>query len=128
MGPSHHCRISRSCITCRVGGWRSRAYSSLRTRGLILSGPCAFRGSSLHKSLLIPAEVIVMQSIGLYGGGSRRDVVSLSVVGVTFENTDDILRTQMRELLVECLSTRSCIPRRCHQLGWVSLSCHASCA
>ena len=64
-------------------------YSSLRTRGLILSGPGAFRGSSLHKSLLIPAVVIVMQSIGLYGGGSRRDAVSLSVVGVTFENTDE---------------------------------------
>ena len=46
------------------------------------------RGSSLHKSLLIPAVVIVMQSIGLYGGGSRRDAVSLSVVGVTFENTE----------------------------------------
>ena len=54
-----------------------------------LSGPGAFRGSSLHKSLLIPAVVIVMQSIGLYGGGSRRDAVSLSVVGVTFENTDE---------------------------------------
>ena len=59
-------------------------YSSLRTRGLILSGPGAFRGSSLHKSLLIPAVVIV-----LYGGGSRRDDVPLSVVGVTFENTDE---------------------------------------
>ena len=58
-------------------------YSSFRTRGLILSGPGAFRESSLHKSLLIPAVVIVMQSIGLYGGGSRRDAVSLSVVGVT---------------------------------------------
>ena len=55
-----------------------------------MSGPGAFRGSSLHKSLLIPAVVIVivivMQSIGLYGGGSA---VSLSVVGVTFENTDE---------------------------------------
>ena len=67
-------------------------YSSLRTRGLILCGPGAFRGSSLHKSLLIPAVVIVMQSIGLYGGGSRRDAVPLSVVGVTFENTDENCR------------------------------------
>ena len=64
-------------------------YSSLRTQGLILSGPGAFRGSSLPRSLIISAVVIVMQSIGLYDGGSRRDAVSLSVVGVTFENIDE---------------------------------------
>ena len=64
-------------------------YSSLRTRGLIVSGPGAFRRSSLHKSLLIPDVVIVMKSIGLYDGGSRRDAVSSSVVCVTFENTDE---------------------------------------
>ena len=54
-----------------------------------MSGPGAFRESSLYKSLLIPAVVIVMQSIGLYGGGRRRDAVSLSVVGVTLENTEE---------------------------------------
>ena len=32
-----------------------------------MSGPGAFLGSSLHKSLLIPAVVILMQSIGSYG-------------------------------------------------------------
>ena len=53
-------------------------YSSFRTRGLVglLSGPGAFRESSLHKSLLIPAVVIIMQSMGLHGGGSRRGAVS----------------------------------------------------
>ena len=37
-----------------------------------------------HWSLLIPAAVILMQSIGLYGGGSRRDAVPLSVLSATF--------------------------------------------
>ena len=45
-----------------------------------MSGPGAFRESSLHKSLLIPAVVIVMQSIGLYSGGSRRDGYMLSYI------------------------------------------------
>ena len=45
-------------------------YISLRKGGLILSGPGAFRGSSLHKSFQSLAVVIVMQSIGLYGDGS----------------------------------------------------------
>ena len=35
--------------------------------------------------MLIPDEVIVMQTMGLYGDGSKRDAVSLSIVGVTFE-------------------------------------------
>ena len=54
-----------------------------------MSGPGAFRESSLNKSLLIPAVVIVTQSMGLHGGGGRRDAVSLSVLGVTLEDTEE---------------------------------------
>ena len=78
-----------------------------------MSGPGAFRESSLHKSLPIPAVVIVMQSIGLYGGGSRWDAVSLSGVGVTLENTEE-----------NCLFRACALVNDFRVVHWVSLGCN----
>ena len=89
----------------------------------------AFRGSSLHKSLQELANSSCSNSnavhriIWWWETGSRRDAVSLSVVGVTFENTDENCWFSACALV-----TGLFIPCRCHQVGWVSPSCPASCA
>ena len=85
-----------------------------------MSGPGAFRESSFHKSLLIPAVVIVMQSIGLYSGGSRLDAVSFSVVGVTLENTEENCLFRACALVNEVVYS---IPLSSIRLGIPVMSC-----
>ena len=85
-----------------------------------MSVPGAFRESSLHKSLLIPAVVIVMQSMGFHSGGSMRDALSLSVVGVTSEDTEENCLFSACALVNEVVYS---IPLSSIRLGIPVLSC-----